>query len=215
MVAGMRHFSIFSLSCCACAGQSLFIGVVGGGRATDDVTSSATPESRRYVAGPMIELGLPRGFAIEFDALYHRNGYLIGHSNFAGSVIESERANSWEFPIVLKYKLPVSKVKPFVEVGVAPRSISGTISESGVNVNLLTGQLTPFSGSSKTDWSNSLGVVAGGGVQFGVGRLRVSPELRYTHWTSAPINGFFGDGPSYYSTQEQVDVSIGIGWRIR
>jgi hypothetical protein len=87
----------------------------------------------------MIELGLPFGFAIEFNALYHRNGYLIGHSNFAGSVIESERANSWGFPILLKYKLPVSKVKPFVEVGLAPRSISGTISESGVSVNVLTG----------------------------------------------------------------------------
>jgi hypothetical protein len=58
-------------------------------------------------------------------------------------------------------------------------------------------------------------VGAGGGVQFGVGRLRVSPEVRYTHWTSTPINGFFSDGPSYSSTQEQVDVLIGIGWKIR
>jgi hypothetical protein len=215
MFAGMRHFSILFLSCCACAGQSLSIGITGGGRPTDDVTSSATPESRRYVVGPMIELGLPLGFAVEFDALYHRNGYLVEHSNFAASVVESERANSWEFPILLKYKLPIPKVKPFAEVGLAPRSISGTISESGVNVNVLTGQQTPFSGSSKTDWSNSVGVVAGGGVQFGVGRLRVSPELRYTHWTSTPINGFFSDGPSYYSTQEQVDVLIGIGWKIR
>jgi hypothetical protein len=163
----------------------------------------------------MIELNLPLGFAVEFDALYHRNGYLIGNSNLSGSVVESERANSWEFPILLKYKFPTSKVKPFVEAGLAPRSISGTISESGVNVNFLTGQLTPFSGSLKTDWNSSVGVVAGGGVQVGVGRLRVSPEVRYTYWTSAPINGTFADGPSYYSTQEQVDVLIGIGWRIR
>ena len=97
----------------------------------------------------------------------------------------------------------------------APRSISGTISESGVNVNLLTGQQTPFSGNSQTAWSNSVGVVTGAGVQLGVGRLRVSPEARYTHWTSTPINGTFSDGPSYYSTQEQVDILIGIGWRIR
>jgi hypothetical protein len=163
----------------------------------------------------MIELGLPYGFALEFDALYHRNGYLIANGNFAGSVIESERANSWEFPILLKYKLPLPGVKPFVEVGLAPRSISGTISESGVNVNLLTGQQTPFSGSSKTAWSNSVAVVTGVGVQFGMGRLRLSPEARYTHWTSTPISGTFGDGPSFYSTQEQVDILIGIGWKIR
>jgi hypothetical protein len=56
--------------------------------------------------------------------------------------------------------------------------------------------------------------VTGIGVQFGLGRLRMSPEARYTHWTSTPIYGTFGDGPSYYSTQEQVDVLIGIGWRI-
>jgi len=215
MLADMRHFFLLSLTCCACAGQSLSLGVTGGGRPTDDVTSSATPESRRYVVGPMIELALPLGFAVEVDALYHRNGYLIANGNFAGSVIESERANSWEFPILLKYKLPLPKVKPFVEVGLAPRSISGTISESGVNVNLLTGQQTPFSGNSQTAWSNSVGVVTGAGVQLGVGRLRVSPEARYTHWTSTPINGTFSDGPSYYSTQEQVDILIGIGWRIR
>jgi len=163
----------------------------------------------------MIELALPAGFAVELDALYHRNGYLIENSNFSGSIVESERANSWEFPILLKYKLPVFKVKPFAEVGLAPRSISGTISESGFSVNIPTGQQTPFSGSSKTGWSSSVGVVAGGGVQFGVGRLRLSPEVRYMHWTSAPINGSFGDGQSFYSAQEQVDVLIGIGWRIR
>jgi Outer membrane protein beta-barrel domain len=215
MLADMRHLFLLSLTCCACVGQSLSVGVTGGVRPTDDVTSSATPESRRYVVGPMIELGLPLGFAVEVDALYHRNGYLIANGNFTGSVIESERANSWEFPILLKYKLPLPGVQPFVEVGLAPRTISGTISESGVNVNLLTGQQTPFSGSSKTNWSNSVGVVTGVGVQFGVGRLRVAPEARYMHWTSTPISGTFSDGPSYYSTQEQVDILIGIGWKIR
>src|SRR6202021_136994 len=99
--------------------------------------------------GPMIELGLPGGFAVELDALYHRNGYVIENGNFAGSIIERERAHSWEFPILLKYKLPVFKVKPFAEVGLAPRSISGTISESGVNVNIVTGQPPPVRGSAK------------------------------------------------------------------
>jgi hypothetical protein len=174
----------------------------------------ATPESKRYVVGPAAELGLPLGLAVEVDALYHRNGYLIGFGNFAGSVIESERSNSWEFPLLLKYKLPVPMVKPFVEVGVAPRTISGTISDTGFSVDFTTGQRTPFSRSSKTDWSGSVGVVVGGGVQFQVGRLRLSPQVRYTHWTSTPINVSFGDGPTYYSTQEQADVLIGIGWRV-
>lgn len=211
----MRLLSILLVYCCASAGQSLSIGVTGGARATDDVGYAATPESRRYVVGPMLELGLPFGLAVEAGALYHRNGYRVANGNFAGYIVESERANSWEFPILLKYRLPVPLVKPFVEAGFAPRTISGTISESGVSIDLATGRQTPFNNSVKTNWSSSFGVVAGGGVQFGFGRLRLSPEVRYTHWTSTPINGSFGDGASFSSNQEQVDFLIGVGWKLR
>ena len=34
MFAGMRHFLLLFLSCCACTGQSLSIGITGGGRPT-------------------------------------------------------------------------------------------------------------------------------------------------------------------------------------
>lgn len=195
---------------------------------TDDVTFAATPESRRYVLGPMVELGLPLGFAVEIDALYHRQGYLIPNlSSLSGisedqtlpiislSAAESERANSWEFPILLKYKLPIAKVKPFLEVGIAPRTISGTIVMSGETLNIETGQAMPYINTSKTDWSASVGIVAGGGIQFALGPLRLAPEVRYTHWTTTPINVSFGDGPSFASSQEQIDVLIGVFWKIR
>src|ERR1035438_10172478 len=93
-IRGMRLLSILLMCCCTSAGQSLSIGVTGGGRPTDDVGYAATPESRRYVAGLMLELGLPFGLAVEVYALYHRNGYRIGNGNFAGYIVESERANS-------------------------------------------------------------------------------------------------------------------------
>jgi hypothetical protein len=190
------------------------VGVVAGGRPTDDVTYAALPESKRYVVGPTIELGFRHGFGVEVDALYHRNGYLVGWGNFAYSITETERANSWEFPVLLKYKFPVHKVKPFVEAGVVPRRLSGTIWESGFSLDFLSGQRVPSSGVVKTDWPGSVGIVTGGGVEFGVGRLQLSPQVRYTHWGSTPIYGFFGDGPSYQSTQEQVDVLIGIRWKV-
>ena len=40
----------------------------------------------------------------------------------ASSIFSDERANSWEFPILRKYRLPVPLPKPFVEVGVMPRA---------------------------------------------------------------------------------------------
>ena len=113
---------------------------------------------------------LPFSFAAEFDALFHRNDYLAAYATTGGSTKNSERANSWEFPILLKYKLPISAVKPFIEAGIAPRTIFGTISASGTTVpNPTTGQQVSLSFRENTEWSASVGVVMGGGVRFGVG----------------------------------------------
>lgn len=206
------RFLPFLLTCCLGAAQSVSFGVVGGARPTDDVPFWVTPESRRYVVGPSVELGLPFHFAVEVDALYHREGYryeappLIGLSGVAH---ENERANSWEFPILLKYKLAVPLVKPFVEAGLAPRRITGTSNDEFVVFNCCGPDAVSF-GSTKTD-SSSLGVVAGGGVRFSIGRLSISPEARYTYWTSASTLGPTG----VYTSQWQVDVLVAIAWKVR
>lgn len=213
----MRYFLILSLTCCACAGQSVTIGVLGGGRLTSDVTSSLlpppTPESKRYVVGPSVDLSLPGSFAIEVDALYRRQGYQallnIGSPDQNTITNERERANSWEFPILLKYKLPAPVIKPFVEAGVAPRRITGTVTDSIEAFNPIT---PPSTNLASTNFArSSTGVVVGGGVQISLGRLRISPEARYTHWTSASANGFAGVSTS----QQQVDLAVGIGWKLR
>jgi hypothetical protein len=61
----------------------------------------------------------------------------------------------------------------------------------------------------------SHGIVVGGGVRFAIGRLHLSPELRYTRWSNSAISGSYDDGPSWQSTQNQVDVLLGIAWRFR
>src|SRR5271170_6359332 len=80
------------LLCCAilvtswcCFGQGISLGVVGGVRTADDIGFPATTESKRYVVGPEVEVGLPFGFGVEVDALYRRDGYSYNFSNFAGS----------------------------------------------------------------------------------------------------------------------------------
>jgi len=162
----------------------------------------------------MVEFGLPFGLAIEVDGLYHRQGYEATEQVVRGSGVLSERGNSWEFPVLLKYKLPVQKIKPFAEVGMAPRVISGNIAESGSTLIGGPGVDNPFSDTRKMNIDASYGVVAGGGVQFNFGRLRLSPEVRYTHWMSTPVSGFSLDGHSYGSTQNQADVLVGIGWKL-
>jgi hypothetical protein len=211
----VRYFVILSLTYCFCAGQAVTLGVIAGGRTTSDMGQGATPASRFYDIGPTVELGLPFNLSLEADAIYHRHGYTIAYGSNLYSTFESERANSWEFPLLVKYKLGVPAIKPFFEVGAAPRTISGNISQVGSSVNIPNGGQIPFANHFKTNWSATVGVVAGGGVQFRIGRLRLSPELRYTYWKDTPIVIVLSDGPTFYSNQHQFDVLLGIGWKVK
>jgi hypothetical protein len=227
--AVMRLLAFF-LTCCACAGQSIAVGVVGGGRFTDDVLTFPAPalnglnvesafrlESRFYDVGPTIEIGLTHGFAVEFDALYHRQGFFSTFYHDTVYYTSRERDKSWEFPLLLKYNLRFAPLHPFVEAGVAPRTISGSFAEtSQVALSTPVGPPPPFGPSVPVSYSPSVGFVAGGGIQFSLGHLRLAPQVRYTRWGTAPVGGlFFSLGSTYSSNQNQVDASIGISWRVK
>jgi hypothetical protein len=210
----MRLF-LFLAVCSICSAQSLSVGVVGGIRATNDVLDGATSESKRYIVGPMVNVGLPLGFEAEFDALYSREGYRAYLSNFAFNQFTRETARSWEFPILLRYRIPLSRFRPFAEIGFAPRTISGTIESTAVVYPNYFATPGTFHNSAPTNWASSKGVVAGGGIQLGFGRLRISPEVRFTHWNNTPIYGQVPDGNGYsLTTQNQVEVLLGFGWRV-
>src|SRR5580698_2698418 len=190
-------------TCSVSFGQSIAIGVIGGVRATNDLTGeAATSVSERYVLGPELDIGLPFHFGIEVDALYRRQAYDTTFSNNVYNGTSQERANSWEFPMLLKYRIPFPLLKPFVEAGYAPRVINGTI-------HYVNNGTTP-----STDWPTSQGFVIGGGVQFAIGRLRLSPAVRYTYWNNHAITVIFPDGPSSQSSQNQADFLLGITWKL-
>ena len=178
------------LSGCVCFGQSIYIGGIGGGMATDEYPSDfVTSVSKRYVVGPQLDIDLPLGLGFEADALYRPEGFQ------SSSYALNESESSWQFPLLLKYRFPFPLVKPFAEVGYAPRVINGPIG--------------------LFDTGGSHGVVIGGGVQFGIGRLRLAPVVRYTHWNNNPIAVVIPNGPTFASNQNQVDILVGIGWKIR
>lgn len=143
--------------------------------------------SKRYVVGPQVDIGLPFGLGIEVDALYRREGYQGGPVLYNGDF--TEHANSWEFPLLLKYRLPVPLLRPFLEVGYAPRVISGRVHYYTSNTV------------SGTDYPASQGVVVGGGVQFGVGRLPWRPRSATRIGTTLPSSSTSGMGRHLYQTK--------------
>jgi hypothetical protein len=204
----MRIFIFFLTSYC-CFSQSITLGVLGGGRPTGEMGSGVSSESKGYVVGPSLEVGLPLGFSIEADGLYHRLGYQYTFSSISGSqsvtASGGERDNTWEIPILLKYKIPMGRIKPFVMAGGSRRNLSGSATfTSMTNSPVLNGSSTTGY-TLKTSYAAEVGIVGGAGVQFAIGRLQLSPQARFTHWDKAP--------GGYFYARQQVDLLVGIGWK--
>lgn len=192
--------------------QQFGFGVTGGVRTTDDITGNVTSESRRYTVGPTAELGLPLGFGLEVDALYRRFGYTTSAAFLGGFFTDRERANSWEFPILVKHRLPGLIAHPFAEIGYAPRVMSGSGVRDSTLINLQTGATTHTNTHSNTDYDSSHGLVIGAGVEARFAKLHISPQIRYTRWNNTPVYVNGSQGYFLQSTQNQVDILLGITW---
>jgi hypothetical protein len=164
---------------------------------------SASGYNRRYVVGPTVELHFPLHFSFEVDALYRRNGfayttyqyffYPVGPT-YTAEVNYLSRAsiNDWQVPLLAKYELRGGMVRPFVNAGVVYRHVSGTVTSSFLAPN----------------HASSVGAAVGAGLTFKVGPLRLSPEIRYTHWGTRPFAN--GLGPIFFSTNNQTDLLVGF-----
>jgi hypothetical protein len=85
--------------------ELISMGVKGGVPVTDVVEAAAavSSEARPYTVGPMAQIALPLSFAVEVDALYKRIGYsALSTATATSGTFVRVRANSWEFPILLK-----------------------------------------------------------------------------------------------------------------
>lgn len=220
----MRKLALLTLIAWGGSAQTFTFGVLGGVRTTGSFTGNLTDESKRYVFGPAADLQLPHHFSLEVDALYRRFGYsdTVVVPIVPGSLtVMRERDNSWEFPVLAKYHVPIRGLHPFAGAGVAPRRISGRVNQSGYTADFLTGLPSqPLSGSYKTSYDPTVGLVIAGGAEVGIGRIRFTPQVRYTRWNGRFLDetvrniGFLGF-EFYQAPQNQLDVMIGIGWRTR
>lgn len=160
--------------------QTLSYGVKLGGFFTEP--AGRVDDSRRYLAGPVLELGFGSRVAVEANALYSR----FRTTPAGGSL----RGHSVEFPVLGKYYFAdrSSVVRPYASGGFAFRNIwfDNARSFRGVRIN---------------STEPAVGAVFGGGVTFRAFLFKLSPEIRYTRW----------GGANFPSTNpNQVQAMLGI-----
>ena len=186
------------------SGRQFFFGIVGGAALTDAFGHESTgfiigPDGleplrsrsysslRDYLIGPMIEAGLPwGGLSIEIDVLYRPMNLTTAGVNPDGSLHSVSPATvvTWQFPALAKYRLASGPVKPFLEAGPSFR-VSGNLNDA---------------------LPSAYGGTAGLGVETQLGRFRIGPVVRYTHWAG-------DDGSAGSRTRRnQVELLLGVSF---
>lgn len=156
----MRPLLIALFVCAPLSAQLIDWGVKGGVPFNDAVKAAGTFSSNfsRWTVGPVVEVNLPAGLGLEFDALYRRTGYSTSSAYNSGSI---------EFPLLVKYKFPGTLARMYVDGGFAFRHIG--------DIPLLQD-------------ANSKGLVFGAGFRYDLKLIKISPELRYTRWGNEPFS---------------------------
>ena len=190
----MRKLGLLLAAAAAARAQSVSVGVKGGSPLNDPTTfffPYATSTQDRWTGGATAELHLPFRFSIEADALYRgeRGGgsypLNLGLNTSSYLANSSQKTKSWDFPVLLKYRLLNGPVRPFVGAGYHGRQNT----KGFASYNCLGGQgaCTPpdtnfvLRGGTYDSSSVRRGPAAGAGVEFRTHGLTISPEVRYTH----------------------------------
>lgn len=210
----MRPLILLFVGGAAAYSQPFTFGVKGGVPLTDffNVASafpdqpSALANTNRYVIGPTVELRLPAGLGVEFDALFRQYDYQTASGFIVGSTSTKASSNAWEFPLLLKYPMPTRVVRSFIDAGVVWDHLQGL--EATVTPIASAAGVTTSHTSNPPELKNTttMGAVVGAGLDIHALFLRISPEVRYTRWTSQ----HFTFGNVLNSNQNQAEFLLGI-----
>ena len=201
-------------------GQPVSFGIKGGVPLTNAVGGNfgGGSEASRYTGGLMLELRLPASFAFEANGLYKRTGYRASQTDRSITSAGQVRANSWEFPLLVKYYLPFAPaVRPFVDGGYVLRRLTGvkghvhvfgTSPDMGIPIDVT----FPMSASTVLHEDPTHGIAAGAGLRLGAGPFHLSPEVRYTRWVGRPFDEQGPRGFFLQSSQNQVELLVGLSF---
>jgi hypothetical protein len=143
---------------------------------------SFVPTTARYVVGPALGVSLGSRFAAELSALYQP--FSFRQSNVIGVISSSKTTGSlWQFPLLLKYRILEGPIAPYIAVGPSFQLVTN-ITENSITI------LAPATVVSHPQPDRRLiaGFATGAGFGFSLGRLRISPEVRYTRWAAENFN---------------------------
>src|SRR5882762_5351330 len=127
----MKSLLVFLIGSTAVLAQPIGFGVKGGVPMTDflDTVSgsrtSISSTTNRYIVGPTLELKLPLGFGVEFDALYRHFRYHSVSSLVDAVSTLNTSGGAWEFPLLVKKRLFRGPIRPFVDAGISFNKIAG------------------------------------------------------------------------------------------
>ena len=192
----MKSAWLFLLLLTRCYSQGLSFGVKAGIPLTDAYTNFPVADGGsghkidRYTIGPTVEVHLPVHLSFEAEALYRHSSFYVNGGALGNIPNGTFSVNDWQVPLLVKYEfhLPLGLIAPFADGGLVYRHVSHNASYPPTN-------------------PSSAGVALGGGITLKVIHLRLSPEIRYTHWGQdafSPNNGFVG------SNSNQVDLLVGF-----
>jgi len=202
----MRRFVLYLFNAALASAQIVSVGVKGGVPATQALAGSySSPtnilDTGRWTIGPTIEFRLLFGFSLEADALYR--GYREQSSFTSNEVIippgtnlnpvipaffVSSQSNTkvWDFPLLLKYRVGSHRFRPFVDAGYtfSHRTSDFTSFSRCLSSQAVCQASAPVFGNGTFRGSfseNSGGPTGGVGVEYRYGRVKIAPEVRYTH----------------------------------
>jgi opacity protein-like surface antigen len=183
------------------AESPIIIGVRGGVPLNDVIQTvqsgaSISSSTDNYVVGPTLGIRLPLGFSVAGDALFTRLSLSV---NPGSTNKVSASASSWEFPVLVRFTAGHGFLAPFVGAGVSVRHLSDF------------GNIGPFltnSGAQSVSSSSGVGFALDGGLQFKLGPVHISPEIRYTHWGSNQISSAFNNVIRTNDNEGQILVGV-------
>jgi hypothetical protein len=205
----MRSFTLLLLASLPAFSQPITAGLKAGVPLTDffnTVQNVSTSIPNRYIIGATAELRLPFGLGVEVDALYRHLNYTNRLSNTTTTSIDRTTANSWEFPLLAKYRFPTKIVRPYVDAGVAWDTLSGLTSTVTQTILPSTTTTTTTSKPAALTNNTSMGIVIGGGLDIHAILVHISPEIRYTRW----VDKHFNVNGVLNSNQNQAEFLVGI-----